>query len=146
VFDAEPDDRYVLPNSPAPLLCKAKFVSKLNFSCTGGLVPKEIYRHQNDRNVTTLLADVTHVMIKANALDGVSCVCLATGYSGVVLKSRSAAVTIACKSWLQFFVFPCFVLRFLDFLLWVSEVSISTPLMVQRREGISKGKMFKVAP
>ena len=98
VFVTEPSDRYVLPNSQAPLLCEAKFVSKLNFSCTEGLVPKEIYRHQKDHNVTTLIADVSHVIIKA-----ASCVCLATGYSGLVLKSRSAAVTVACKSWLQFF-------------------------------------------
>ena len=100
-FTAEPDDSYVLPNSLAPLLCKAKFVSQLKFNCSGGLVPKEAYHGQNEHNVTTLIADVSQAMVKTTALDWVSCVCIAAGHNGVVLRSKTAVVMLACKYFKQ---------------------------------------------
>lgn len=98
VFVTEPEDRYVLPNSPSPLFCEAKFVSKLKFNCTGALTPKEIFFHQNDQNVTMLAADISYTLMRASSLNEVSCVCLATGYRGFIRKSRNAVIMLACKS------------------------------------------------
>ena len=96
-FVAQPKNKYVLPNSPAVhLLCEARFVSKLNINCTGGLVPREIYYNQSRNHATLLIVEILPVLIKNNA-PGIVCTCVATGYNGLVIRSHPAAVRKACK-------------------------------------------------
>ena len=93
-FITEPEDRFVLSKSLwANLLCEARFVSNLNFHCTGGLPQREIHYNQTGNPVKLLIVEIT---LKNNATDAV-CTCVATGYKGQVIKSRPAAIKKACK-------------------------------------------------
>ena len=93
-FITEPEDRFVLPKSLwANLLCEARFVSNLNFHCTGGLPQREVHYNQTGNPVKLLIVEIT---LKNNATD-VVCTCVATGYKGQVIKSRPAAIKKACK-------------------------------------------------
>ena len=93
-FITEPEDRFVLPKSLwANLLCEARFVSNLNFHCTGGLPQREIHYNQTGNPVKLLIVEIT---LKNNATDAV-CTCVASGYKGQVIKSRPAAIRKACK-------------------------------------------------
>lgn len=115
-FVTEPEDKFVLPNSPpANLLCEARFVSNLNFHCTGGLVQRKLYDNQTGNNVKLLIVElaVSAVLAKSNATDAV-CTCVATGYQGQVVKSRSAAVKKACK-WIFVVWMSCFLFCFVSF-------------------------------
>lgn len=94
-FIIEPNDEYLLPDSRAHLYCEAKFVSNLEFNCSGGLVPEMVLQNKDENNVTLIIADVSYAMFKARDLDRVSCVCLATGYKGLVVKSRMALIGLA---------------------------------------------------
>ncbi|CAH3031318.1 unnamed protein product [Pocillopora meandrina] len=88
-FITEPEDRFVLSKSLwANLLCEARFVSNLNFHCTGGLPQREIHYNQTGNPVKLLIVEIT---LKNNATDAV-CTCVATGYKGQVIKSRPAAI------------------------------------------------------
>lgn len=88
-FITEPEDRFVLPKSLwANLLCEARFVSNLNFHCTGGLPQREVHYNQTGNPVKLLIVEIT---LKNNATDAV-CTCVATGYKGQVIKSRPAAI------------------------------------------------------
>ena len=95
-FVAEPKDKFFLPNSPAAFSCEAKFVSKLHFNCTGGLVPREVYNNQTGNHVTLLIVKILPVLIKTVASD-VVCICVASGYNGQVITSRGATAKKACK-------------------------------------------------
>ena len=97
LFTEEPDDKFVLPNTPASLICEAKFVSKLKFNCSGKLVPREVLNYEFiDDNVTFLLAEISQSQIK-NRTSVFLCNCVATGYNGQVIRSRAASVQRACK-------------------------------------------------
>ncbi|XP_078364185.1 netrin receptor UNC5C-like [Oculina patagonica] len=90
-FIAEPDDKFALPNTQVDLVCEAKFVSRLKFNCSGGLVPREIYKYEDADNVTLLVAEISQALI-VNRDSVVLCICVATGYNGQVIRSRAAAV------------------------------------------------------
>ena len=94
-FLTEPKDGLILPSSQASLSCEAKFVSSLKFNCSGGVIPREIYRGENKRNKTKLIVAISK--IKPDDLLEVSCVCEAIGHDGVVLRSKAAVVKKACK-------------------------------------------------
>ena len=96
LFTEEPDDKFVLPNTAASLICEAKFVSKLKFNCSGKLVPREILNDEYFENVTFLLAEISESQIK-NRTSVFLCNCVATGYNGQVIGSRTATVQRACK-------------------------------------------------
>ncbi|KAJ7392169.1 hypothetical protein OS493_013541 [Desmophyllum pertusum] len=89
-YVAEPDDKFVLPNSPAALLCEAKFVTKLKFNCSKGLVPKEIYNSEDENNATLVIAEISQVLFKSTRGSDVVCICVAIGYNGHILRSRAA--------------------------------------------------------
>lgn len=96
LFMKEPDDKFVLPSTPASLICEAKFVSKLKFNCSGKLVPRELLNDEFSDNVTFLLAEISESQIK-NRTSVFLCNCVATGYNGQVIGSRAATVQRACK-------------------------------------------------
>ena len=103
-FIVQPDDKFVLPNTPGTLACEAKFVSKLKFNCSGRLVPREVISFQASDNVTLLIAEISKSQIK-NRTSVFLCNCVATGYNGQVIGSRTATAQSACK-----FVFSVWVL------------------------------------
>ena len=96
LFTEEPGDKFVLPNTPASLICEAKFVKKLKFNCSGKLVPREILNDEFFNNATFLLAEISESQIK-NRTSVFLCNCVATGYNGQVIGSRTATVQRACK-------------------------------------------------
>ena len=71
-------------------------MSRLKLNCSDGLVPKEILNSKEKDNATLLVAEISQVLIK-NRDSVVLCICVATGYNGQVIQSRTAAVQKACK-------------------------------------------------
>ena len=71
-------------------------MKKLKFNCSGKLVPREILNYEFLDNTTFLLAEISESQIK-NRNSVFLCNCVATGYNGQVIGSRTATVQRACK-------------------------------------------------